>query len=173
MTAVSTSFVFSALAPPPPPPSLIAGPDSGPVRPSRHAFPSRLAAPHLCARRSMSAAAAAAAAARAGDAREAGPGHHPIMRPPSAWAAPSNLNFNLTHHASENSSHPILPVGGPVSPVVIRRPGPHRRGSRCSPSGFIRRPGPHRRRSAAHPQSSSRAIECSPSLPLGVRHHPT
>ena len=34
-------------------------------------------------------------------------------------------------------------VNGPIYPVLIRRPGPHRRGSRCSSSGFVRRPGPH------------------------------
>ena len=40
-------------------------------------------------------------------------------------------------------------------------------------SRVIRRPAPRHRRSAAHPQSSSRAIEYSLSLRLGVRHHPT
>ena len=95
------------------------------------------------------------------------PGHRIQPEPPTRSQASSNLNFKFTCHASENSSHPILP--GHSWPPSLSSPHGHPLAWPSSPSGVIRRPCPHRRGSAAHPHSSSRAIEYDLSIRLGVR----
>ena len=92
-----------------------------------------------------------------GPSRNRNPGHRIQPEPPTRSQASSNLNFKFTCHASENSSHPILP-GHSWPPSLSSRHG-HPLAWPSSPSGVIRRPCPHRRGSAAHPHSSSRAIE--------------
>ena len=73
---------------------------------------------------------------------------HRIQPEPSTRNhASSNLNFKFTYHASQNCSHPILPVQLAAQSILRRK------------AVLIRRPRRHRRKSAAHPYSGVIQLE--------------